>query len=234
MTGSQIVSQTISQIPENELIFASKLYLQTLGREVTEGAYYKALERLCKAGELCKLAKGTYCRPKRGKYGIIPPSQEKIVATFTENEKGTVAGYALYNKLKLTTQISKTVKVFSSALEQQTKNIGNVSVQFCNLVYTPEATGIIHMMDVLQNFDQIQDLNYAQFILLCEQFSEIYHDGIFAQVHQQMRFQKRAIAFLRNILMHYHVPNDLSKYLSPLSEYRYPTMEEIYEAAHLS
>ena len=60
MTSTQIVSRTIERIPENELIFASKLYIQQLSSEVTESAYYKTLERLCKAGDLCKIAKGTY------------------------------------------------------------------------------------------------------------------------------------------------------------------------------
>ena len=117
---------------KNELIFASKLYMQQLSSDVTESAYYKTLERLCKAGELCKIAKGTYYRPKASKYGVVPPSQKEIVSAFTEPDKGTVVGYSLYNNLKLTTQVSKTVEVFSSALEQQTKNIGNVLLQFCN------------------------------------------------------------------------------------------------------
>ena len=234
MTSTQIVSQTIGSIPENELIFASKLYIQQLSSEVTESAYYKTLERLCKAGDLCKIAKGTYYRPKASKYGIVPPSQKEIVAAFTEKEKGTVVGYSLYNSLKLTTQVSKTVEVFSSALEQQTKNISNVLLQFCNLIYTPEVNGMIHMMEVLQNFSEIQDLNYSQFIKYCEQFSETYNDAVFEQVCQQIKYQKKTIAFLRNILMHFQVPNNLNRYLSSLSEYKYPSMEEIYEAAHLS
>ena len=234
MTSTQVISQTIRQIPENELIFASKLYTQHLSSDVTESAYYKTLERLCKAGELCKIAKGTYYRPKASKYGIVPPSQKEIVSAFTEPDKGTVVGYSLYNNLKLTTQVSKTVEVFSSALEQQTKNISNVLLQFCNLVYTPEVKGMIHMMEVLQNFGEIQDLDYVQFIKFCEQFSVNYNDEVFEQVCRQMKYQKKTISFLRNILVHYHVPNNLSRYLSSLSEYKHPTMEEIYEAAHLS
>ena len=234
MTSTQVISQTIRQIPENELIFASKLYMQQLSSDVTEGAYYKTLERLCKAGELCKIAKGTYYRPKASKYGVVPPSQKEIVSAFTEPDKGTIVGYSLYNNLKLTTQVSKTVEVFSSALEQQTKNIGNVLLQFCNLVYTPEVNGVIHMMEVLQNFGEIQDLNYAQFINFCEQFSANYNDKVFEQVCRQMKYQKKTISFLRNILAHYHVPNNLNRYLSSLSEYKHPTMEEIYEAARLS
>lgn len=201
---------------------------------MTESAYYKTLERLSKAGKLCKITKETYYRPKSSKYGIVSPSQEEIVVAFTEQGKGTIVGYSLYNSLKLTTQVFKTVEVFSSALEQQTKNISNVILRFCNLIYTPEVISMIHMMEVLQNFGNIQDLNYTQFIKFCEHFVEIYSDEVFVQVCRQMCYQKKTISFLCNILMHYQVPNKLGRYLSSLSEYKHPTMEEIYEPAHLS
>ena len=102
MTGAQIITQTMEQFPENELIFASKLYADQLCKAVSEETYYQTLGRMCKAGSLCRIAKGTYYRPKTSKYGIVPPSQKEIVAAFTEPDKGTVVGYSLYNSLKLT------------------------------------------------------------------------------------------------------------------------------------
>ena len=200
MTGAQIITQTMEQFPESELIFASKLYTEQLSEAVSEEAYYQTLGRMCKAGSLCRIAKGTYYRPKTSKYGIVPPSQKEIVAAFTEPDKGTVVGYSLYNSLKLTTQVAKTVEVFSSEIEQRTKNISNVLLQFCNLVYTPEVKGMIHMLEVLQNFGEIQDLNYHQFITFCEKFAQEYDGKVFEQVLQKMRYQKKTISFLRNIL----------------------------------
>lgn len=234
MTSTKLITQTLEQIAENELIFASKLYAEQLNRDVSEEAYYKTLERLCKTGDLCRIAKGTYYRPRKGKYGVVPPTQKEIVEFFTEPNIGTVVGYSLYNSMKLTTQVSKTVEVFSSQLQQQTKNISNVLLQFCNLVYTPEVKGMIHMLEVLKNFNEIQDLNYAQFISCCENFVVQYSDVVFEQVYQQKRYQKKTLSFMRNILNHYGVQNNLSKYLSGLSEYKHPTMEEIYKAACLS
>ncbi len=234
MTSTQMVSQMIAQVPENTLIPAGRFYMEQLSRYVTESAYYKTLERLCKGGALCKIAKGTYYRPQKSKYGIVPLSQKEIVSAFTEPDKGTVVGYALYNSLKLTTQIPKTVEVFSSELDQQTKRIQNVQLHFCNLAYTPEVNNIIRMMEVLQNFGHIQDLNYALFIQFCEQFAGSYRDEAFEQVYRQIKYQKKTISFLQNILTYYHVPNRLSRYLSSLSEYKHPTMEEIHEAAQRS
>lgn len=234
MTNAQIITRTMEQFPENELIFASKLYTEQLSEAVSKGTYYQTLSRMCKAGSLCRIAKGTYYRPKTSKYGIVPPSQKEIVAAFTEPDKGTVVGYSLYNSLKLTTQVAKTVEVLSSRMEQQTKTISNVFLQFCDLVYTPEVKRTLHVLEVLQNFGEIQDLNYRQFLSFCEQFAHEYDASALEQVIQKMRYQKKTISFLRNILNHYGVENNLNKYLSALSEYKHPTMEEIYEAAYAS
>ena len=234
MTSAQIVCNAIEQIPENELFIAGKLYDQKLSIKVTECAYYKTLERLCKSGKICKIAKGTYYRPRIGQYGMVPPAQKDIVSAFTEPDRGMVVGYPLYNSLKLTTQVSKTIEVFSAALEQRTKRISNVLLQYYNLRYTPEVKSTISIMEVLQNFDKIQDLNYARFVEFCEQFSKIYSDEVFEEVYNQKRYPKRTISFLQDVLNFYCIRNDLNRYLSSLSKYKHPSIEEIYKSIHTS
>ena len=128
MKQNQIVQETIYKHQPNELIFANKVYSQQLVGKVSEAAYYKTLERMCKAGTLAKAAKGTYYIPKQSAFGVVPPSEREIVSSFTKNHSGTVIGYTLYNQLGLTTQIAKTVEVLSSAMEAQVKTIRNVVV----------------------------------------------------------------------------------------------------------
>ena len=41
------------------------------------------------------------------------------------------------------------------------------------------------------------------------------------------------ISFLREILNYHKVENNLDEYLSSLSEYKHPKMEELYEAARI-
>ena len=229
MTGVQRINRILSQYPENQLIFASKLYCEQLSSEVTEGSYYKTLERLCKAGSLCKIAKGTYYRPKPD--SDLPPSQQEIVSAFTEPDMGTIVGPALYRQLQLSQQPADTVEVLSCALEQQTRSIGNVALQFYKLTYTPQVRQTVQMMDVLQNFHKIPDLDHRQFLALCEAFASTYDDAVFDEVCQQMKYQKRTISFLQTILNHYQIPNKLHKYLSTLSEYKHPTMEQLQAAA---
>ena len=234
MVSNQVIITAINDVPSNQLIFASKFYTERLQEYVTEASYYKTLERMCNAGNLCKIAKGTYYRPKKSKFGVVPPSQKEIVSAFTSNESGTIVGYSLYNLLKLTTQVPKNVEILSSQIEQQTKTIRNIYITQCKLQYTEEVERVVQMLDVLQNFDEIQDINYAQFVSYCLEFSKTFSNYVFEYVIGNLRYQKKTISFLRNILAHYGIPNTLNKYLSSLSEYKHPTMEEIYEIAHIS
>lgn len=233
MKGNPIVRNALAEFEANELIIASKLYKEKLSGQISEAAYYKTLQRMCESGELVKIAKGTYHLPKVSKYGIVPPSEKEIVTAFTENETGTVIGYSLYNALNLTTQIPKTITVMSSALEGLTKSIRNVIVYQVPLEFSKEITSMIHGLEVLQNFNSIQDINYSAFLKFSEELALSYNPEIFEEIVNTKTYKKSTISFLYEILSYYNVQNNLNKYLSALSEYKHPKMEELYEAARI-
>lgn len=234
MKNNPVVRNALAEFEENELIIASKLYKEKLFDQISEAAYYKTLQRMCESGELIKIAKGTYHLPKVGKYGIVPPSEKEIIEAFTENETGTVVGYSLYNVLNLTTQISKTITVMSSAIEGLTKSIRNVVVYQMPLKFSKEITSMIQGLEVLQNFNTIQDINYSVFIKYTEELASSFNTNAFEEIISAKAYKKSTISFLHEILNHYSVSNNLNEYLSTLSEYKHPKMEELYEAARVS
>jgi hypothetical protein len=233
MSKQAIIEKEILQHPEKELIYASKLYQAKFATVMSEHAYYKAVERLNASKFVTKMAKGIYCRPKTTKYGIVLPSEREIVKLFTEKNKGTVVGYSMYNSLNLTTQIAKKHEVYSSSVGQLTKTIGNVLIKQYMLDYSDKVTSTIHMMEVLQHYNEIQNLNMLQFINLCEKFKNQYSEEVFEYVIKHIRYSKRTISFLKNILDYYHMANSLGRYLSVFSEYNHPRMETIYEPAQI-
>ena len=233
MKSNPIVKNALAEFKENELIVASKLYREKLSGQIGEAAYYKTLQRMCESGELVKIAKGTYHLPKVSKYGIVPPSEKEIISAFTENETGTVVGYSLYNALNLTTQISKNITVMSSALEGLTKSIRNVVVHQVPLEFSKEITSMIHGLEVLQNFNEIQDINYSAFLAYTEQLAKSFNAGAFEKIVSAKKYKKSTISFFREILNYYNVDNNLNEYLSSLSEYKHPMMEDLYEATRI-
>ena len=234
MQNNNIIKNTLSKFKENELIFASKLYKTELYNKVTEAAFYKTLERMCKSGELVKIAKGTYHFPKVSKYGIVPPSEKEIISAFTKNGTGTIIGYSLYNALDLTTQVAKSIEVMSPTIENLTKTIRNVVVHRVQIDYTEDVKNMIHSLEVLQNYYNIQDINNLSFRKFTKKIADWYDEEIFKKVISAISYKKSTIAFLREILNFYDVKNNLNIYLSSLSEYKYPRMEEIYEITRVS
>ena len=233
MQSNIIIKNKLLNFKENELIFASKLYKTELYNQVSETAFYKTLERMCKSGELVKIAKGTYHLPKISKYGIVPPSDNEIIFEFTKNDTGTIVGYSLYNALNLTTQVAKSIEVMSSTIENLTKTIRNIVVHQVQIDYTENVKNMIHSLEVLQNYYNIQDINNLSFTKFTKKLANTYDEEIFKKVISAISYKKSTIAFLREILNFYNVKNNLNIYLSSLSEYKYPKMKEIYETTRV-
>lgn len=231
--SNPIVNNALAGFEANELIFAAKLYREKLSAQIGEAAYYKTLQRMCESGELVNIAKGVYHLPKYSKYGIVPPSEKEIISAFTENQKGTVVGYSLYNALNLTTQVPKTITVMSSALEGLTKTVRNVTVHQVPLEFSEDVTSMIHGLEVLQNFGSIQDINYSAFLDYSQELAASFNKRAFEKIISAKTYKKSTISFLREILNYYGVENNLNAYLSSLSEYKHPKMEELYEAARI-
>jgi hypothetical protein len=62
-----------------------------------------------------------------------------------------------------------------------------------------------------------------------ERFAQTYSNQVVDYVMAHRKYKKSTIAFLEQFLNYLHVENDLKKYLSPLSKYAIPAMEDIYE-----
>jgi len=85
----------------------------------------------------------------------------------------------------------------------------------------------------LQNFSTIQDINYSAFLAYTERLAESFNAGAFAEIVSAKTYKKSTISFLREILNYYNVDHNLNEYLSSLSEYKHPKMEELYEATRI-
>jgi len=227
---AKYIEKKIGEEPANRLFEASMLYQQslTLGSEMT---YYKTLERMCKQGKLIHLTKGIYYRPKQSKFGTVPISDKEIASHYTEGKKGIVIGYRLYNQKELTTQIGKRLEVLSSAVSEQKKNIGNVSVKKCEIAFTRENIPIIETLEILQNYKGIEDISKPALAAYMRAFAVSYSDSVTMDVLKNRKYKKSTIAFLKSFLDYLEINNSLNQFLSALSTYKIPEMEEFYESA---
>ena len=216
--------------PENKIFEASDVYNKRF-KAIPEASYYKTLERLCRKGIIVHLTKGLYYRPKKSRFGMVPISEEDIIRHYIGNRNGMVIGYRLYNRKGLTTQIGKRVEVLSCNISEQTKNIEAVRVTNCNVRFSEETVAVIEVLEILQNYKKIEDINKGALAVLMKKFADNYSDETAVYVLQNLKYKKSTIAFLRTFLDYHGVENRLDQFLSVLSSYYIPPMEEFYEAS---
>lgn len=230
MNNRESIEKCLSTIEENTVIEANKIY-ELLVNDMTEAAFYKTLERFCKNGRLMHLTKGLYYKPKKSRFGIVPIREQDIVSHYTADQSGLVVGYKLYNKKGLTTQISKQTEVFSNRILGQRKTIQNVVVYNLSCDLNEERVAVIETLEILQNYSKIEDFNKKALTVYMENFSQTYSDHAAIYVIEHMKYKKATIAFLESFLKYMNVRNSLNQFLSSMSVYANPTMEEIYETA---
>jgi hypothetical protein len=223
------IKNTFDMLPANTLINVSDLYSRKFA-DIPVKTYYKVLERMTNRNSLVRLTKGYYYCPKKTRFGTVPISENEITAYFTDHNKGVVIGYSMYNRYGLTTQIGKKIYILSNAVNEKKKNIGNVSVEKAGVNINDSTKTILEVLDVLQNYSKIEDMNHSMLASFLTVFSECYSDSAATYVLDHRKYKKRTIAFMKAVLDYQGIRNTLGKYLSDLSNYEVPEMEEIFAA----
>lgn len=103
MKTSQSLRRAIAAIPEGEPFVPAQLL--TLG---SRASVDQMLTRLTRAGEITRVARGVYVRPKKSKYvGVILPEPAAIAAFLAKAEGAAIQlhGAEAARRLELTTQV---------------------------------------------------------------------------------------------------------------------------------
>ena len=89
-----------------------------------QAAVVKALNRMAKSGEISKLSKGKFYKPRRTQFGDLRPSAYQIAKDYIEKDGkliGYITGYSAYNALGLTTQISSYIQIGTNQYRRSVK-----------------------------------------------------------------------------------------------------------------
>ena len=132
--------------------------------------------------------------------GTYLPSEKEIIAAFTQNDTGMVVGYIMYNAMRLTTQVAKNIQIYTSALDEQKKQIGNVYLQKYEMFFSPEVVRTVAILEVLQNYNKIEDLNESQFKKLCAEFAGQYDEKVCEYVLSNISYSEKTITRLKAII----------------------------------
>lgn len=232
MQYSSYVENLILKEHQSGLLEVSKIWSEYCS-DIPATAYYKMIERLEEKGSIMKLAKGVYCVPRITKFGKLPLSENEILEHYIGKNKryGVEISYGLYSRLGLTTQVPKKRVVYTTKLESKTKSYKNIDLIKIYLPLNEVQKELICGLEVMQNIETIQEINYACLYKYLSNLAVIYNEKEFMKVLKEIKYKKKTLAFYHSVLTWFGVDNNIAKMLSPTSNYKIYKMEDIYEFA---
>lgn len=187
----------------------------------------KAIERLIAKGVIKRVSTGVFYKPRKTVFGELKPNEDELLKPYLF-EKGKriayITGTSLYNRLGLTTQIPKSVKI-ASRNKRITISSGNVKAAPVKsyVDVTDSNFYLLELLDALKDFKQIPDLNKSSAIkILSGKLKELNPTETKVLIKCSLSYPPRARGFLGALLENIKTSADLTelrKSLNPLSEY---------------
>ncbi len=136
-------------------------YMDIEGPSKNREAIIKALNRLTEKGILHKLSKGKFYKPFLSEYGKLGPDLNEIVKDLLEHN-GEVIGYltglSIFNKYRLTTQLSNTIQIGRNTFKPPIKrSIYTIQFVLQKNIITKENIEILQVLDCLKMIKGIPD-----------------------------------------------------------------------------
>lgn len=190
----------------NRMQVGTTFKYQQLGIDQSDyGAAAKAMERFIKKGMIKRVSTGVFYKPKQSAFGELKPREDELLKPYLFQDGKRIAyitGGSLYNRMGLTTQVSKTIKV-ASKVKRVTTKIGKTQVKPVKsyVDVTNENYYLLEILDALKDFKVISDLDKKSAIaLLKNKINKLSKNDQSKIIRYALKYPPRVIALLGAIL----------------------------------
>lgn len=111
-------------------------------------------KRLVKKGMLLQLAPGLFVHPKRGRFGIVPASDEEILRAFLDGGPFVVTGPERWNALGLGSTAAFAAPLVYNTKRSGTFDLGGRRFVLRRVAFPPQPSAEWYAIDLLENADK--------------------------------------------------------------------------------
>lgn len=185
------------------------------------------LGRMVKSGQIQKVGRGKFYKPRTSVFGDIGPSPAEIVKDlmFTNDIlTGYITGYTVWNQMGLTSQISNVI-IIGTSRRRDSMRRGNFEIRF---ITQPNKISIgsiplLQILDSIRLIKQIPDSSVFQSVKIIKKYiSELDEKRLSTLVKLSKKYPPRVRALLGAILESSHnldYAEDLKNTLNPTTTY---------------
>ncbi|SJZ84906.1 DUF6088 family protein [Sediminibacterium ginsengisoli] len=226
MKTAEKIAKVIGGLPEGRVFT-----YQDLGVRTTEyAAAAKALGRLVMSGNLRRAKTGMFYKAQKTVFGELQPAEEQLLRPYLFERNKRVAyitGTALYNRMGLTTQVPRIIRIASRGKRVIAK-AGNLRIQAVKsyVEVTDDNYYLLETLDAMKDFKTIPDTNKeSMIIILKKRIAELKKQDLNRIACIALEYPPRVRAFLGALLEVMElVPlqqKELKATLNPLSAYQF-------------
>ena len=193
-----------------------------------EFALAQALCRLTKRGEIVRVEKGKYCKPRKTSFGNLRPDVSEIVRALTrrgDKITGYATGISIYNQLGFTTQMTNIITI-ASINPQPAREVCGYRIKFLrkNFEFGEGDIPLLQQLDAIKDIKKIPDSNPTEVLsAIIKKIKETSSLKIKKLVQLALNYNSSTRALLGAILEQYRKDirnSSIYKTLHPLTKYR--------------
>ncbi len=200
-----------------------------------EFALAQSLSRLAKKGEIVRVEKGKYCKPRKTSFGNLRPDVSEIVKALTrrgDKITGYATGISIYNQLGFTTQMSNTITI-ASINPQPAREVSGYRIKFLRKGFEFEERDIplLQLLDAIKDIKKIPDSNPTEVLnAIIKKIKYTSSLKLKRLVQLALNYNSSTRALLGAILEQYRKDVSVStiyKTLHPLTKYSLNLSKEV-------
>lgn len=161
----------------------------------------KIFNRLEDEGIVTTVSKGIYS------VGNKTIDEERILSEYTNNEKGMVVGYTLFNNIGLTIYQGNKIEIYTNAITIKQKTIGNFLLKKVDLEFTDDIIDLISLLEILNIGFGMHGGDFVTYKNTVELLAQTYNDENFKKVIVAIRYKYSTIIKLDELLTQSNIKN---------------------------